>query len=505
MLVVIPFHAGDTVAVSELLGWIKELGSALNHEALLVADAGTPWIDCRELLGLATKLFRKADLINTGKNVTGWVIGANSLFFTAAEHAKANKRGPWLFLEPDAIPVRAGWLDMIEMEWLGLKHNQQFLGDIYDCDIPNLPRRLMSGIAVYSENAYDLLSQFKDDARAWDVAGSEIMVSKGAPSSMIQHFWGQKNLPPTFSDKRDSNSPVNTFTLWNIRPDVVLFHRNKDGTLIHLLRKHLSTTKPEPKHKGPKSFLQMGRFGDIILLLPAFHAWSKRTGFNTQVITSEEHASLFEGVSYVDAIPLKFHWFHELNKARQWAEIEFPGCITTQLHGANWCATPDDQPSYSWTMWKRAGLLEEYDLLPLVFDKRDYLREKALVEQVNRRHLPMLLVNFSGYTSPFAPVPEVMDALSVFRGQLMIVNIGDLRAHRIYDLIGLMDAAIGMLTIDTATLHLAAASTSPYIAFCRDDGQSGSIPKGNCSLRIPYSKSLDYIPAIVETVRTWIK
>jgi hypothetical protein len=141
----------------------------------------------------------------------------------------------------------------------------------------------------------------------------------------------------------------------------------------------------------------------------------------------------------------------------------------------------------------------------LIFDKRDANRERALLERVNRRKLPMLLVNFAGITSPFAPVPEVMNALECFRGQFVVVNLSDLRAYRIYDLIGLMDNAIGLLTIDTSTLHLAAASPTPYIAFCRDDGQSGSIPKGNCALKVPYSRTLDMIPAIVETVRLWIK
>jgi hypothetical protein len=86
-----------------------------------VADAGTPWPDCAELLGLANKLFRRANLITNKAPVKGWPTGANSLFFTAAEHVKANKLGTWLFMEPDAIPLRSGWLDTLEMEWLSLK------------------------------------------------------------------------------------------------------------------------------------------------------------------------------------------------------------------------------------------------------------------------------------------------------------------------------------------------------------------------------------------------
>ena len=505
MLVVLPFHTGDTVAVMELLGWIKELGGAIAFEALLVADAATPWEECKEISALANQIFRKTDSIFTKQAVKGWPQGPNSLFFTAADWVKEHHAGFWLWLEPDAIPLRAGWLDIIQREWLSLKHNQKFLGNIYDFNLPNGPKRGMSGVAVYAEDAVDVLVESRALPGAWDVTGADIMLRYGAPSSMIQHFFGEIDRPPTFADKRDTNSPINTFTMWNLKPDAVLFHRNKDGSLIDLLRKRIFPEKVDPKYKGPKAFLQMGRYGDIILLLPAFHEWSKRTGFNTKVITSKEHASVFEGVSYVDAVPMEYHWFHDLNKARQWAELSFPGCVTTQLHGANWAATPDDQPSYSWTMWDRAGLLSEYAKLPLIFDKRDAARERMLLDRYNRKRLPMLLVNWSGYTSPFAPVPEVMNALDVFRGHFIVVNLGEILAHRIYDLLGLMDNAIGMLTIDTATLHLAAASPTPYIAFCRDDGQSGSIPKGNCVLRVPYSKAMDIIPSVVETVRTWIK
>lgn len=502
VLTVIGFHSGDTVATAELLAWIKDLGSALNHDALLVADAATPWKDCVELNSLAQKIFRKSELIFTGQSVSGWPQGPNSLFFTAAEHINANKRGPWLWLEPDAIPLRHGWIDALEEEWLSLRHNQKFLGHIYDFNIQGGPPKGMSGVAIYAEDAFNVLQQFKEMPGAWDYNAAEIMLKYGAPSSLIQHFFGEKGLPPTFAEKKETTSPINTFTLWNIKLGAVLFHRNKDGTLINILRRRIN---PDPKVKGPKAFLQMGRYGDIILLLPAFHEWSKRTGFNTVVITSEEHASVFEGVSYVQAIPLDMHWHHEINKARQWADINFPGCVTTQLHGANWGAVPDDMPSYSMTMWKRTGLLEEYAKLPLIFDRRDANREKQLLDQVNRRRYPMLLVNFSGITSPFAMVPEVMNALEIFRGKYTVVNLGDLRAARIYDLLGLMDNAIGMLTIDTATLHLAAASPMPYVAFCRDDGQSGSIPKGNCVLKVPYNRTAEMLPEIVKTVGGWIK
>jgi hypothetical protein len=103
----------------------------------------------------------------------------------------------------------------------------------------------------------------------------------------------------------------------------------------------------------------------------------------------------------------------------------------------------------------------------------------------SRQGKPLLLVNFSGHSSPFAWVPEVMRAVNQFQQQFNIVDIGRLKAQRIYDLLGLFDAAAGLITIDTATLHLAAGSAVPYIAYTRADWSS-SVPKGNCVLEIKY-------------------
>jgi hypothetical protein len=65
------------------------------------------------------------------------------------------------------------------------------------------------------------------------------MLANGKNTNLIQHFWGKPNLAPTFVHERTERSPENTFTLANLRKEAVLFHRNKDGTLIRLLQDKL--------------------------------------------------------------------------------------------------------------------------------------------------------------------------------------------------------------------------------------------------------------------------
>jgi len=70
-------------------------------------------------------------------------------------------------------------------------------------------------------------------------------------------------------------------------------------------------------------------------------------------------------------------------------------------------------------------------------------------------------------------------------GRVNFVDIGRIKAHRIYDLLGLYDRALCVITGDTSTLHLASCSRVPLIALLADGG-AGSIVKGNEVLRLRY-------------------
>jgi hypothetical protein len=256
-------------------------------------------------------------------------------------------------------------------------------------------------------------------------------------------------------------------------------------------------------------FIQLGRFGDLILLFPAFKAVFDRTGHKPLVIVSVDYKSVFDGISYAKPFPVHWHWWQGMPQARQLAEEQFGGAIipqwwhespkdnilaqqyrgatVLQCHGQEWGVDLARWPNFMTSMWERAGFTpEEMRTLPLEFDLRDFARERLLVSSVTSRiHKPLLLVNFTGNSSPFAWVPEVMRVVNQFQHQFNIVDIGRLQAQRIYDLLGLFDVAVGLITIDTSTLHLAAGSKVPYIAYTRADWSS-SVPKGNCVLDIKY-------------------
>lgn len=271
-----------------------------------------------------------------------------------------------------------------------------------------------------------------------------------------------------------------------------------------------------------------GRYGDIIQLLPCFKAVHDRTGKRPVVICSQDYSSVFEGVSYVEPYPMRMGWWEGVPMFKKVAEELFGGGIVVQFwneapkhedtigfggkgwttlqshghaHGVNMALDPD----YGTSMARRCGFgRDEWRALPLVFDKRVQIREQQLVRNViggDKR--PLLLLNFGGMSNPFTFRPELQNPITnTFGRDFHIVELDKVNAGRIFDVLGLMDVAAGMVTGDTYSLHLAAASRMPYIAFCVD-GWTGSVPKGNCLFQCRYNESPRRVAEVLAVIEGW--
>jgi len=235
MVVVLSFHGGDAQQAADLLLWIERLGGAQSHDTILMVDGGVQWDVAVDFLTMANQIFRHATIISLEESVSGWLRGANALFLRAAQHC-AELNQPFLWLEPDCVPLAADWLDRIQHAYSG-----GFLGHIYECNSPGLPRQLLSGVAVYPPNAYEIIHPCVGNQPhlAWDVSAAEVILPLAKDSHLFHHFWGNKEQPPTFALRKTPDSPVNTLTLDHIRKGAVLFHRNKDGTLRRLVASKL--------------------------------------------------------------------------------------------------------------------------------------------------------------------------------------------------------------------------------------------------------------------------
>lgn len=484
MRVALGFFDGDVGLAKELLSWCADLGGCPRHDILLVIDDATQWDQAQDAIALAQKAFRSVTTIFI-PTVQDWIPGANALWSAAARWCEA-KGEPWLWVEADAVPLEAGWLDQIE-EVYGLVKTP-FMGAIIKGSDPRHPPFFLEGVACYPANAWSRMRELIAAAptEAWVTSCAPVVMPLATNTHLIHMVWGQDKTPPRFVPFRTANSAPQDFTLDYLRKGAVLFHRQKNGELIDLLRRRLFPDQPD--YSRPPAWVQMGRVGDLILLMPAWQAWAERSGRKTVVVTSKEFGQVLEGASYIQPILTPFSWY-DAGKARAWAQTRYGQVIVTQLHGTGLHTPPDDLPSFSLTMWRRTGLAEEYHSLPLTFDQRNPNREANLLARTLTNAKPFVLVKTDAWTSPFDGSNEIRAIMrEVFKDEVQIVDLDKVVAHRVFDLLGLIDKAIGLVTLDTMSLHLASASPTEYVAFTRDDGQSGSIPKGNCCLQIGYGQ-----------------
>lgn len=236
-IVVLPFCQKDQGELENLLRWIAELGRNEKHQALLLADDAVDYRTATMLLGKAKDAFGAVALAAV-KHVDGWIAGSNALFEQAATRLAGH---PFLWIEPDAVPLKAGWLDMIFDEYQ--KCGKPFMGALVNHDTPGQPNPYLEGCSVYPADCWTRLSRVFNPEISWTLACAGVTVPHTHPSPLFQHFWGQPGLVPTFTDRKGPDSPTNTLTLQHIKSEAVLFHRNKDGSLIELLREKLGLRK----------------------------------------------------------------------------------------------------------------------------------------------------------------------------------------------------------------------------------------------------------------------
>lgn len=240
MMVVLAFCPTDADQALALLEFIGQLGGCQEHDCLLVADAAADWGRCVDRLSAANQAFRVASLICTEAPVVGWPEGANALWLAAAKHCK--KAGTdWLWLESDAIPIKRGWLVSIDK----MRKGSRYFGHLYMYREQMM--QVMSGIAVYPPDAIDLIGPCIEEhpTKAWDVSSAEAVIPLATHTKLIHHFYGEKDLAPTFVENRTAETTRNAFTLDQLPEQAVIYHRNKDGTLLNLLRKKLNLSVPD--------------------------------------------------------------------------------------------------------------------------------------------------------------------------------------------------------------------------------------------------------------------
>lgn len=246
------------------------------------------------------------------------------------------------------------------------------------------------------------------------------------------------------------------------------------------------------KHKH--AFVQLGRFGDILNMLPLVWAIQREFGENPIVVTRREYASLFEAVSYADVhavdVPLT-----KVSTAVEIASGLADQVHVTQVYGDNnadrkfgsfcldsWRLAVDNNERFAWGS------------IPLELDRRNKERERAFADfrlACVSSTEPTVLFFTAGTSSPAPELRETMHhAVCLLGDRINAMGVGPFEAERIQDLCGLMERAALVVAIDSAPLHLTAATLTPTIGLVTDRPTlwHGCAPKPHWDASVRYGQ-----------------
>jgi ADP-heptose:LPS heptosyltransferase len=184
-------------------------------------------------------------------------------------------------------------------------------------------------------------------------------------------------------------------------------------------------------------------------------------------------------VSYANWIP----WHGDINQAMTAAK-RMGAAYVPQCFGE---ASPQPRraENFAHEEWLNVGAsLENFGTLNI--DRRDREAEQQLIVRHVRTNKPLILVNTIATSSPY---PHAATLLAHrWNNRCEVLDLASVRGESICDLLGLYDRALALVTVDTATLHLAAASKVPVV-YLKPRGWVASPAKGNCILEQHYDQT----------------
>src|ERR1044071_9086241 len=156
VLCVLPYCQKDIESAKNLLKWISELGGCSPHTCILIADSTIPKEERLAVKELALPSFSQVDGIPVAIPATGYA--PNHMFMLAAQQIMFSYKWPWLWLEPDVVPLVPGWLDKLADEYANSP--KRFLGNLVKGNQPGLPEVHLTGVSIYPPDAFAFYDAF---------------------------------------------------------------------------------------------------------------------------------------------------------------------------------------------------------------------------------------------------------------------------------------------------------------------------------------------------------
>lgn len=155
--------------------------------------------------------------------------GTNRAFLSAATFVNANFKWPFLFLEPDCVPLQPHWLESLAESYRA--QPKRYMGPIMKYSLADgIEKHFLARVAVYPPDAVNDLKQYCGTPQEFSLMAGENLVKMASKSELFQQM--------QYKDTDDKSK---------IRSDRVLLHGDKKGLLMSALRGEL---KPSPVANG---------------------------------------------------------------------------------------------------------------------------------------------------------------------------------------------------------------------------------------------------------------
>ena len=253
----------------------------------------------------------------------------------------------------------------------------------------------------------------------------------------------------------------------------------------------------------PVIAVQLGRIGDILNVLPA----CRFLGIKDMLI-NEQFSFVLRGQSYVRPV----FWngdMEDLRSAVVFARSISEKVVVPQLFGRIQPdgLSPRTRNSFAIDQWDRLqpGFGDRWGRLPLEFDQRDETRELKLLTELGLADIDhdVLLVNLFSHSSPVASdyAQAIMTYLRERYAEWQIVDLSNVRAEAYCDLLAVYECAAGLITADTATLHLCRACPNlPTFRFVRHDKDCTPIREFEAT-QAYHERGMGKIDAFIEALK----
>lgn len=250
------------------------------------------------------------------------------------------------------------------------------------------------------------------------------------------------------------------------------------------------------------AFVQLGSNGDVVSLLPCFKHHADM-GKQVDVYTRPPYTPVLDAVSYAKAIPVKRRDMECMNLARELAG-KYDEVIVSQVAG-NQHRTARGTQNYQCEHWERCGLLDKIHDLPTVIDRRDEQAELQAIQEWMPAEdgRPLLAYNLSGVSSPYAHATEQREWIKrTFGASHRLIDLGALHLKSVMLLLPFIEQAEVLITVDTATVHLAHATMTPTVVFLPEARYPRSEPRQHWVYACTHDQSVtpDYRHAIAQMV-----